>query len=233
MTPCVISSSALTRILTHHPSFRENTVLHDVTPIITTFAMRSRLHDLTCIILPCFRAWCVQTPFHPKQGVNPNVQHIGSPVCEYVIYHDRLFTRRRHCLGVTFATFVVLGHREVGVVWSTTRKAYLFEYTDLVGWTLLKVLNRQDNPFLTWLRYLGGADVVRREASGDDPSLCRSAERLFHDLVVPYYGCHPLCRDVGRMRSIPHYDPVWELVRRVSYMTLPEDARQRLAWNRV
>jgi hypothetical protein len=227
MTPYVVSPATLIRILTHHPSFRENAALHDVTPIITTFAMRSRLHDLTCIVIPCFRAWCVLTPFHPRQCVNANIDYIGLPVCEYVIYHDRLFTRRRHCLGVTFASRVTLGKREVGVVWSTTRKAYLFEYSQLVGWTLFKVLNRQDDPFLTWLRYLGGA-----KASGGESYPYLSAKRLFRDLVVPYFGCHPLSRNMERTLSIPHYDPLWELVRRVSYMTLPDDA-QRLVWKRV
>lgn len=59
----------------------------------------------------------------------------------------------------------------------------------------------------------------------------RSVERLFHDLVVPYFGSHPLTRDKMRMRGIRDDDPVWELVKRVrSYDVVSPTDPRRFVW---
>lgn len=222
MNPLVVSSFQLAAILRHHPCFQDGTAIYDLSQIITFHAMSRRWEDLLYYLRPCFRGWKNVTPFHPKPHIPANVTYMGTPVRECLRYRDRYFFRNRHCVGITFATFVPLDRREVGVVWTTTRRAYMFEYIYLKGWVLFKILNRQDDPFLTWMRHLGGdALLVRTE---------RSAERLFHDLVVPYFGSHPLARDTTRMRGIRDDDPVWELVKRVSYDVVSPTDPRRFVW---
>lgn len=225
MYPRVVSSFQLAAILRHHPCFHDTAAIHDLSHVITHHAMSRRWKDLLFYLRPCFRGWRNVTPVHPKPHIPANVTYIVSPVRECLQYRERFFLRDRHCVGITFATFVRLDNREVGVVWTTTRRAFMFEYIYLKGWVLFKVLNRQDDPFLTWMRHLGGnALAVKRD--GD----VRSPERLFHDLVVPYFGSHPLARDTTRMRGIPDTDAVWELVKRVSYdVVSPADPR-RFVW---
>lgn len=222
MNPLVVSSFELSAILRHHTCFKDGTAIYDLSRIITYHAMSRRWEDLLYYLRPCFRGWKNATPFHPKPHIPANVTYMGSPVRECLRYRDRYFFRNRHCVGITFATFVPLDRREVGVVWTTTRRAYMFEYIYLKGWVLFKVLNRQDDPFLTWMRHLGG-DVLLMKTE-------RSAERLFHDLVVPYFGSHPLARDTTRMRGIRDDDPVWELVKRVSYDVVSSTDPRRFVW---
>ncbi len=222
MNPLVVSSFQLAAILRHHPCFQDDTAIYDLSQMITFHAMSRRWEDLLYYLQPCVRGWRNVTPVRPKPHIPANVTYMGTPVRECLRYRDQFFFRDRHCVGITFATFVPLDRREVGVVWTTTRRAYMFEYIYLKGWVLFKILNRQDDPFLTWMRHLGGdALLVGSE---------RSAERLFHDLVVPYFGSHPLARDTTRMRGIPITDPVWELVKRVSYDVVSPTDPRRFEW---
>lgn len=225
MKPCAVSPFEFAAILRHHPCFQDGTDIYDLSHIITDYAMSRRSEDLLCYLRPCFRGWRDVTPVHPKPHLVANVAYIVSPVRECLKYRDRYFFRDRHCIGVTFATFVPMNDREVGVVWTNTRRAYMFEYTFLTGWVVVKVLNRQDDPFRTWLRHLGGDALATRDE--------RSPERLFHDLVVPYFGSHPLARDVTRMRGLRHDDPVWELVKRVSYEVVSSTDPRRFVWENV
>lgn len=225
MNPSVISSLHLAAILQHHPCFRDGTDIHDLSQIITKYAMCRRWEDLFYYLRPCFHGWRDATPIRPKPHLPANVPYMVSPVRECLRYRERFFFRDRHCIGVTFATFVPMDNREVGVVWTTTRRAYMFEYIYLKGWVRFKILNRQDDPFRTWLRHLGGTALVLKR---DDD--VRSPERLFHDLVVPYFGSHPLARDTTRMRGIPDTDAVWELVKRVSYDVVSSTDPRRFAW---
>lgn len=219
MNPCVISSVQLAVILSHHPCFRDRNDIRDVSLLITTHAMKQRLLDLYLVLKPCFRGWMEATYSHPSHRKEANGTPLFvSPVHEYLRYRGRYFLRNRHCVGITFATFIPIDNREVGVVWTTTRRAYLFEYIHLQGWVVFKVLNRQDDPFLTWLRHLGGDTFV------DD----RSPERLFHDLVFPYFGSHPLARK--RVRGIRRDDQVWDLVKRVSYDVVSHTDVRRFEW---
>lgn len=222
MNPRVVSSSQLAAILRHHPCFQDGTAIYDLSQIITYHAMSRRWEDLLYYLRPCFRGWKNATPFHPKPHIPANVTYMGTPVRECLRYRDRYFFRNRDCVGITFATFVPLDRREVGVVWTTTRRAYMFEYIYLKGWVLFKILNRQDDPFHTWKRHLGGDALLLNSE--------RSAERLFHDLVVPYFGSHPLARDTTRMRGIRDDDPVWELVKRVSYDVVSPTDPRRFVW---
>jgi hypothetical protein len=225
MNPCVVSSFQLAAILRHHPCFNDRTDIHDLSHIITERAMSLRWEDLLYYLRPCFREWRDVTPFHPTPDIPANASYLVSPVRECLVYRESLFYRDRYCIGVTFATFVPMNNREVGVVWTTTRRAYMFEYIYLTGWVVFKILNRQDDPFRTWLRHLGGDTLlVKRERDE------RSPERLFHDLVVPYFGTHPLARDVSRMRGIRDDDPVWELVKRVSNDIVSHTDPRRFVW---
>lgn len=225
----VISPYAFNVILSRHPCFCDSTVLNDVCHDIVTHAVTARLCDIYRFILPAFRMWKKSTTFWPPVDVIPNLNHIVSPVKECTRSHDKIFIRNRFDVGVLFATFVPIDNREVGIVWATNRRAYVFDYHFLKGWVLFKVLNRQDDPFQTWMRHLGGDRIMRMQERDDR---VRSGARLFHDLVVPYYGTHPKARDKTRMRGIRNDDPVWELVKRVSYMVVPEDAVERFEWKR-
>lgn len=225
MNPCVVSSFEFAAILRHHPCFEDGTVIHDLAQTITQHATSRRWEELLCYLRPCFRGWRDATPIHPKPHIPANFSSIVSPVRECLRYRECYFYRDRHCVGITFATFVSLDNRRVGVVWTTTRHAYMFEYIVLKGWMLFKVLNRQDDPFRTWLRHLGG-DALLATRDGDE----RSPERLFHDLVVPYFGTHPLARDVTRMRGIRDDDAVWELVKRVSVDIISPTDPRRFVW---
>lgn len=224
----VVSPFTLTTILNHHPCFHDNTVLNEVCGDIVVRAKKARLRDLRQMI-QVFVRWERETIFWPRANAVPNLNHHVAPVKECIRYHGKIFIRDRFDVGIIFATFVPMGNRNVGVVWATNRKAYMFEYY-LEGWVLVKVLNRQDDPFQTWLRHLGGERSLNAEKNRDERRR-RSATQLFHDLVVPYYGTHPEARDVTRMRGIRCDDPVWELVKRVSYMIIPEDAPERFEWN--
>lgn len=161
----------------------------------------------------------------PKPHLPANVTHLVSPVRECLKYRERYFYRDRHCVGVTFATLVLMDTRMVAVVWTTTRRAYMFEHIHFTGWVVFKILNRQDDPFRTWLRHLGG-DALAVKRGGDD----RSPERLFRDLVFPYFGSHTLARDVTRTRGVRDDDLIWELVKRVSYQIVSDTDPRRFVW---
>lgn len=217
----VISSTTLNLILSRHPCFADTTALKDVAPTIWGFAIVSRLKDvrkLGCL----FQEWKACTLFWPKKNTKPNRNDWVSPVKECTQYAGEIFCRnQRHCLGVTFATFVPMQDGEVGVVWTTKRKAYLFVKFNQ-GWVHWKTLNRQDDPFKTWMKHLRG-DVQAFENE-------ISAQRHFHNFVLPYFGTHRFAQIMWRVHDC---DPVWELVRRVSYMEESAENDKRFVWSRV
>lgn len=227
MRPCVPSVASLTIVLKRHPCFMDNTVLDDVAVNIVVLATHARYRDLKGILFPSFEMWKQRVTFLPRPNVEPNVLCARTHVREYLRYHSNLFVRDRHCIGIKFATFVPLPGREVGVVWTTTRKAYMFEYTHGTGWELSKILNRQDDPFQTWLRHLRGDYTVRNQ---DVEYGIRSADELFFHLVVPFFGTHPKARNGTR---IPDNHPVWDLVMRVSKLVKPIDDPERFVWRRI
>ena len=187
-----------------------------------------------------FKAWCGVTRFHPKPSVPANFVDFVDycPVREYTQFGGRTYFRKRHCLGVVFATFVPLNGRNTGVVWTTSRKAHFFQYDETQGkWAWVKMLNRQDVPFLTWVRFLGGNEAHKREQErrGDplDSYTNRSPEQLFRDLVVPYYGFAKFARSRIGMRSIESAHPVWDIVRMASHMTVSLEHPSRMVWYRL
>lgn len=221
---CVVSENTVRLLLT--PLLGEADVASHVAPIVWDFAYIHRLIDIMRYLRPAFKGWEKQVSFHPLPSVAPNLNDHWtnkSAVFDYLQYHNRYFMRPKHSAGVTFATFVRLHGEEVGVVWTTARKAHMYRYRDS-EWTLFKTLNRQDDPFTTWLRFLGGNAMVERETFG------RSPEQVFHDLVVPYFGTTRHARDVTRMRSISSTSPVWDLVKKTSYATVPRESPLRMNW---
>lgn len=225
MHPRVVSSAQLASILSRHPCFCDQGVVDDLAGVIAEHARTGRWTDLVQFLRPCFRAWASVMLPSPRPRVPSNVPHMGDPVSEFLCYRGHYFFRERHSVGVTLATFVIVDDRRVGVVWTTTHTAYLFRHVAERGWVVARVLEGQDDPFRTWMEHLGGAETLAREGPAG-----RSAERLFHDLVVPYFGTHPHARDPIRMRAISAHDAVWELVRRISYVVVPAEDPRRYAW---
>ena len=240
ISPNVVSPPTLTLLMSRHPCFRDSEVLSHVAPNICAWAHLRRFHDLVMHAVPVFDAWRCVTRFHPKPSVPANFVDFAdyTPVHEYTRFAGRTYYRKRHSLGVTFATFVPLNGRNVGVVWTTARKAHLFQYDGTLGkWICVKTLNRQDVPFLTWMRFLGGEEALRRERErgGDlfDRYANRAPQQLFHDLVVPYYGSVEFVRSRMSMRSIEGAHPVWDIVRMASAMTVSPEDPTRMEWHRL
>lgn len=232
MKPQCVSPFQLKSILQHHPCFHDFD-LDELVGVIAQHARSQRLQDLIRHLHPSFKRWMSLLPAIPEPHIPPNV-HTDHPVREYHFdfVRNRFFVRDRHCVGVTFATFVRIGKEEVGVVWTSTRKAYMFKYEwrsnaslgHLPGWVVFKILNRQDDPFHTWRRHLGGDALARNP---QDP---RNVQQMFHDFVVPFFGSHPLARHATRSRRIPWNDPVWQLVKLVSYEVVSSSDPRRVAW---
>ena len=167
--------------------------------------------DVHFFLRPHFRLWVQNTRFWPKPEIPPNVDYIPFPVRQYLEYHGNMFARDYDCLGVTFVTFLPMFGHEVCIVWTTTRRAHMFKYAYSKGWMLFKTLHRQDDPLATWLRHLGGGDPSR-----------------FGNEVIPYFGTHPLLTRTCGILAPSH--ATWELVKRVSRLTLAEDHPDRFEW---
>ena len=237
--PNVVSPSTLSTILSHHTSFEDSDVPVHVAPLICLIAETLRRYDLVRYLMPTFDGWRRVTRFHPKPRLEANFTYFidDAPVHEHIRFGGRVFQRKRHSLGVTFATFVSYKNREIGVAWTTARKAHLFEFDDS-SWKCVKTLNRQDVPFLTWMQFLGGNELTeleRQHASDSADSMNRyvnrSPQQLFYDLVVPYYGTTEFTRSRIGMRSIGHDHAVWKIVRAASVMTFSADDPARLDWH--
>lgn len=188
-------------------------------------------------LLPVFYGWRRVTTFHPKSSVLPISTELTActPVYEFTRYMERTFYRKRHSMGVTFATFVPgTNGREIGVVWTTARKAHLFEYIN-GNWVVVKTLNRQDDPFITWTKFLGGRETLQAEmtAAAKFPYESRTPEKLFYDLVFPFFGRTQHSRNPIYERSIPTHHATWQIVRLASVLTLPEDHPSRFQWHRL
>ena len=200
-----------------------------------------------------FGVWEKATDFLPKSNAKPDEDlSFSCPLSEYKCYHRRHFIRERHCLGVTFATSTMVDGKCCTVVWvkkpsGGRGKAMIYEsvlwnkrmgekgksswndrqrHTSCGTFVLSKVLNRQDDPFATWMQHLGGADVVRSEATSSFHPR-RSAEKLFRDLVCPLYGHHPLANGWARGPARDH--PSWAAIKDASYAVVGEDTG-RLQW---
>lgn len=142
--------------------------------------------------------------------------------------------RDRFCAGVRFAT---VAHPSEGcavaVVWTRDNEAHVYDVLGHDSFRFSRILEGEEDPFETWMRHLGGSEIVEQErrCSQSDASLRpRSAERLFRDHIVPYFGRHPLARDPSSMRNVRNDHWMWDVIRRVSEsMTIPA----RYVWRRV
>lgn len=225
--------------------------LLDVTPRIQMIASIERCKDMMTVNKWLW-TWILRTDFRPKPHHAPSHPILSHPVIEYIMYHDKTYWRPRHCMGIVLATIVFLPcggfdgvpvcrdspDRMVAVVWTSTRKAYLYERKSVSDqvyrWQQLKILNRQDDPFTTWIRHLDGAHHVfeERKLASSHGLRPRSAHQMFYDSVIPYYGRHHSLRNSTRMRSIEHDHEIWEVIRTVSYL-LPICDEDRLTWERM
>ena len=190
---------------------------------IWRFVLLSQMKDLKKKNI-IFRKWEKDTTFIPKPWVKPDVSHwADTPVHEHIGYHGQYFFRRTYSIGVTLATQTFVNGKNVFVIWTYNRKAYIFD-ADLV---LIKVLNRQNSPFETWMRHLDGDISTRKEQDHDELCGHRSSEILFHDLVVPLYGSDPMLRDRSRMRGISNRHVIWDLICDVSnILSIPDENRK-------
>jgi hypothetical protein len=222
--PQVVSKLAIEILLSKITLFEESVVISHISPLIYYHAMQSRMQDLN-FILPIFIAWINASSFNPKPHVKPNFTHNEMPVKEFLDFGGKTFSRPRFCLGVRFATILLMGSQSIGVAWTTDRKALIFKYIRLYEWKLDKTLNRQDDPFHTWLRHLGGQQRVEDEMNKENG---RSAEELFNDLIVPYFGTHKII--YRRFGLMGRTHPIWGIIRQASYATFHHDAKERFEW---
>lgn len=206
----VVSRATLVLFFNRLPYFHSNTVIDDVASTIELYALRSRLIDLLDLINPAFCAWKSATHFFPRNSMAANVRST-SHVREYLHYAGNEYYRDRHLAGIRFAAFVVSSTNCV-VIWTYAHKAYVFEddETKSEEWTLKRILHRQDDVFATWMRYL-------RKSSLSDV-------RTFRREVFPFFA-----RSTTEY-SIPENSSVWQLVKRVSYMTVAENDDERMTW---
>jgi hypothetical protein len=222
----VLKQSTLQRV------FRGTPIPDDQVVIIHSFIWKITIQDMR-LKLAIMEVWKKCTSFHPKYNVPPNRNHMfATPVRDFLEYHDKIYYRNTRCSGVKLATIVCLNEILTGVAWTDTRKAILFELRGW-DWEIQKVLNRQDSPFETWLRHLEGDKIVAMEnthtLSNEEP---RSAQRLFHDLVVPYFGSDPFLRNPARMPSMSTIHPIWRIVELAS-MTMHSVTEERHEWHEL
>lgn len=170
-----------------------------------------------------FKKWERDTLFHPKPSFTPSCRHwANTPVHEYTRYHEQLFIRRKHSIGVTFAAQTRMNDSIVFVVWTYTRKAYVFDS----NLQLIKVLNRQTSPFNTWMRHLEGKEM--HSSYGYSFADCQT---LFSRSVVvrSLYGADPMLMSRS-IRVTSHDHVIWGMIRKVSYM-LSIPMLTRNAWH--
>lgn len=236
MQPRVVTSTTLTTLLSRHVTFSETEIISHLSSTICGMALSFRYYEIIIYLMPVFDAWRRVTRFSPKPTHPPNLVDFKEypPVQEYVQFGRKTFYRKRHDIGVVFATFVPLEGRITGVVWTTARKAHLFEHID-GAWTLVKTLNRQDVPFLTWMRFLGGRELCQREEEAAERHRYenRHPHLLFHDMITPFYGTARYAARWVSMRSIPAIHPTWDIVRQASLLTVSENHPSRFEWHRL
>jgi hypothetical protein len=223
--PRVVTTSTLTTILSRHSSFSDSETIRDVAPLIREWANASRYGDIVHHLIPAFDGWKRVTPFLPGPSTPPNINVLMglSPVNEYTRFGGYTFYRKRHSLGVLFATFVLVNDILTGVVWTTKRRAHLFQKTadDCEGWSCVKTLNRQDVPFVTWMRFLGGCDVVS----------AFSPLHNYRNTVLAYFGHDEFATGSPHFLESDH--PTWEIVRKASLITAPADDACRFQWMKL
>ena len=215
---------------------RIDNALCDVCSLISRLAFVQRLSDLTYRISVAFHLWRSQIRFVPRSSQAHRFSING--LDEYVEYGraGTLFVRPLHSAGVKLFTFVPLDGKMTGVAWTNNRKALLFDYNAEIGrWSLSKRLNRQDNPFDTWVNHLGGRDAIRarqrRDSAIDETCASRA---LFRLSVIPFFGDDSLLISSGCLSQRTFIDSVdaavTDIVRQASYMTVGANDPMRTEW---
>ena len=212
----------LVTLPTLHMLFRGYESLEDLITIIWVKAVyRTLRYQVRRFTI--FDVWMTNTKFVPSNRLPPNSDNFGLPVREYLYYHGKRFYRNRHSLGVRFASMVSYDGLAHAVIWTDKRKAYSYMFVNGKA-ILAKILNRQDDPFKTWMRHLGGQALYDAELFNE---WNRSPQMLFNDHVVCHYGSHP--HITRRARQTRSYHPIWNLIKEVSYKTY-DDVEERLEW---
>lgn len=157
------------------------------------------------------REWILATKFHPSPDFPPIRVPWSIPVHEYTCYHNKLYYRKRHSLGVTLACKT--SSSPYIVVWTLDLKAYIYRLSDGI-WKRFKILYNQKDPFDTWMKHLGGQKLVSTEPR---TITWRSPRQLFFNDMVPYYGSHKLLRDLMDIR-LDHKHIIWDIIQEVSYI---------------
>lgn len=157
--------------------------------------------------------WYYATSFHPSPSFSPNQLLRCTPLLEYCIYGGRTFARQRAGWGIRLAAMMYYGGVPAIVLWTVTRKAFIFVENALAHWELIKILNRQDDPFATWRRHCGGDAIIKSILLQDDvgDSTATLPERvIFADRVLGVYGTHYSIR-VKLHLDTTH--PIWDIIR--------------------
>ena len=239
MTPVhVLSVPALEMLFRQHND--QYPGLLCVVPLIWTFTLHATRNEVK-VRRTFFILWKKCTHFVPRWYMPadniPWLRH--HPLFQYKLYHGNLFVRERHSKGVTFAAMIWMPHiGMLAVVWTIDRKAHVYKLdpntcnaTEATLKQPYKVLNRQDDPFKTWERHLGGREIVETEKRRHQkfPHLTsRSPERLFQLYSEPHFGVHPLVNyPPTRINDKKH--PIWTVIRKVSY-TLSFSEEHRMQW---
>ena len=219
----VCDSRTIHRILSTHQVFRASDELADVILTIHNHAYMSRVLDIMRFLRPVFEAWISVSVLHPKPTVSANSYNKFLPVCEFLYFHRALYVRNRYCFNVTFATVVLGQNNELtGVVWTRSdQRARLF---NIVGGFIcvVKVLNRQHDPYLTWKKHLRGDEITHERN--------QRPEYLFKILVPAYFGTHPLAGPVAHMART-HF--IWDMIRMASDMSVTHTHPERFRWKRL
>lgn len=199
--------------------------VEDVADIIYAHACAMRCEDVT-LMRRALVMWETRTKFHPKRNAMPVRRNwYDCPVYEYTVYHGEEFFRERFCAGVSLVVRLCFQGKLAHVAWTMKRKAFIYVYDQnaLQKWVLHKVLNRQDDPFQTWYKHLGGASDDYRARGHTSP------QDSFYRLVVPMFGCHRLLRSRTSMRAVEQNDVVWGIIKRLSE-SLTEFDGERFEW---
>lgn len=228
----VVSAGTIGRILSRHDAFRNTCVAETVAFSIHEFAYHGRFLDVVQYLMCAFDAWRRGTSFHPKPSHAPTYAGLGhAPAMEHTRFAGRNFYRPRHSAGVTFATFVPLKGIDTGVVWTTKRKALLYQFHQGT-WTVVKVLHRQDAPFRTWMRFLGGSQMTHELSKELAHYGGLSAREAFRIIVVPFFE-EDVARKQFPLAAAWNDHPVWDIVRDASLRTVDETDPVRYEWKRV
>lgn len=179
--------------------------------------MAHAIHNVPSAFLH-WKRQTAQTP-HPSTPADPR-RWCDHPLYEYKMFKGSTFVRKRFCAGIRFATMAFPSeHQTVAVVWTCNDEAHVYDVTGSDAFLFSHTIQRQHDPFQTWMQHLGGKEAVEHEhlwSRNDASWRTRSAEHLFRDHIVPFFGRHALARDPSSMRNVRNDHLMWDIICHVS-----------------